>query len=105
MNSLIIQRFNAIEEQLLQSDVVCSYQLIRKEVTQQSGKIRLKALTQANTVHLENTVFIGKTNKANLKAVGIVPLIILNCQTRRIINIMQICLLLECLKTLICFIF
>jgi hypothetical protein len=42
MNAIITKRFNAIEETLLQSEIVSSFLLIRKEITQLSGKIRLK---------------------------------------------------------------
>ncbi len=42
MNILIAQRFNAIEERLLQCNIVASYLIIKKEVARLSGKIRLK---------------------------------------------------------------
>lgn len=80
--NLINQRFNAIEEQLLQSAHVASYQIIRKEMIALSGKIRLKVLftngdvaeffeyvtVKGNTVEVEKYSFHWQTAQGELKS-------------------------------------
>ncbi len=82
MNSLINQRFNAIEEQLLQSAHVAYYQIIRKEMIALSGKIRLKisftnsdvaeffeyVTVKNNAVQIEKYSFHWQTAQGELKS-------------------------------------
>lgn len=82
MNALINQHIETIEEWLLQSASVDSYQIIRKEIIHASGKIRLKVLftngdvvelfeyimIQANTIHLDKYSFHWQTAIGELKS-------------------------------------
>ncbi|MBF0242637.1 MAG: hypothetical protein HQK64_09210 [Desulfamplus sp.] len=43
MNSIILDRFDALESQLLENPIVISYKIIRREVAYNEGKLRFKA--------------------------------------------------------------
>ena len=53
MNPIIRQRFEAAEARLIQSPVVASYQILRREITTSDGKLRVKvALTDGGSAEL-----------------------------------------------------
>ena len=53
MNPIIRQRFEAAEARLIQSPVVASYQILRREIATSDGKLRVKvALTDGGSAEL-----------------------------------------------------
>jgi len=45
MNLFIQQRFDTIEVRLIESPVITSYRILRREIGPSDGKIRIKAIT------------------------------------------------------------
>lgn len=43
MNPIIVQYFDAVEARLIQSPVIVSYQILRREIASADGKLRIKA--------------------------------------------------------------
>jgi len=61
VNLLIEDYFEAVEVCLIQSPAISSYELIRKEVSQIDGKLRIKSIIEDGSV-LEFFIYVSESN-------------------------------------------
>ena len=68
MNSVIRQYFDTVEARLIESPVIVSYQILRKEIAPSDGKFRIKAtLTDGGMIELFEYVAESKKHIHLLK--------------------------------------